>query len=546
MSELATIRFEPTGRTVEVPVGSTLLSAARLAGVDIDGACGGLGRCGSCRVSARGALTAPSAEEQELLGGAGSAAGLRLACRTRVDGDAVVEVPARTRDARVVTASHPEPLEVEPPVARGIRTSSGTPVGAVVDLGTTNVAVMVVDLTTGESLAVAGDTNSQRTFGADVLTRVAHASAGGGRTLQRVSADQIGELLGSALARAGIPADRLAEMVVVGNTAMTGLFLGVDVSSLGQAPYEGAPLADARVPAPSIGLTGFEGIDVLVPPGISAFVGSDITAGLLATGLAERRTPTLFIDLGTNGELVVASAGEILAASAAAGPALEGAAILCGMRAEPGAIESVTLMGDSLELGVIGDTAPVGICGSGLLDLVAALLDAGLIDATGRMVDSVPGPLGERLTQRHGVRAFVVDAGGAVVLTQKDVRAVQLAVGAVRTGIELLLAEAGMTSTDIACALLAGGFGYHVRAPALVRVGLMPAEWVDRVAFAGNTALAGGRMYLVNAAQRRKARELAARVRTVDLAAHPGFRRRFLEALDFPAPAASSGCSGIG
>lgn len=533
MSHSITIRFEPTGRTVEVPVGSTLLAAARLAEVEIDAPCGGLGRCGSCRVRAEGELSPMTAAERELLGGASVAAGVRLACRTRALGDATVHVPRAARDARVVTEAQQHPLVVQPPAERGVHVI-GTAAGVAVDLGTTTIAVLLVDLATGESLAVAGDTSDQRTFGADVLSRVAHASAGGGPELQKVAADQIALLLAAALDRADLPADRLAEMVVVGNTAMTGLLLGADVRPLGEAPYEGAPVAEARVPAHELGLSAFPSLDVRVPPGISAFVGSDITVGMLAVEMAGRDAPTLFIDLGTNGEIVLAAHGELMAASTAAGPALEGAAISCGMRAEAGAIERVTLTGSGLELGVIGDREPAGLCGSGLIDVTAALLDAGVLDATGKLPDSAEAPLAGRLVERDGVRAFAVDPGAGVLLTQKDVRQVQLAVGAVRTGIELLLAEGGLAEGDVATVLVAGGFGYHVRAESLARIGLIPAAWQDRVAFVGNTALAGARMYLVNDDVRAQARDLVGRVRTVDLAAHPEFQQRFLGALTFP------------
>ncbi|MHB1323782.1 MAG: ASKHA domain-containing protein [Coriobacteriia bacterium] len=533
MSEQATIRFEPAGRTAMVPVGSTVSGAARLAGVEIDAPCGGLGRCGSCRVRAEGALEPPSLDEQELLGGAGIAAGMRLACRARVAGDAIVHVPERAGAMRIVTAALERSLTVEPPAARGVH-ATGPAVGAAVDLGTTTVAVMLVDLGSGEVLAVAADTNAQRAFGADVLSRVAHADASGGPALRKAAVDQIELLLGVALSRADVPADRLAEMVVVGNTAMTGLLLGADVSMLGAAPYKGAPVAEARVPAYSLGLPAFASLDVLVPPGVSAFVGSDITAGMLATGLAERETPTLLMDLGTNGELVLGHQGELLAASTAAGPALEGASISCGMRAEPGAIERVSLADGGLELGVIGEREPLGICGSGLLDLIAVLLDVGVLDVGGRFAKGAPGPLGERMTERDGVRAFVVDAHANIMLTQKDVRAVQLAIGAVRTGIELLLVEAGLAASGIESVLVAGGFGHHVRAESLVRLGLVPVAWHDRVVFAGNTALLGARMYLANSAVRRQAGELAQRVRTIDLAVHPLFSQRFLASLTFP------------
>lgn len=533
MGDRATIRFEPAGRTVTVPVGSTLLEAARAAGLAIDAPCGGTSTCGSCRVRVSGDVEPPTRNERELLGGAGLAAGTRLACRARAVGDVVVVVDEPLREARVVTSAEQPRLDVEDPEARGI-VEIDMVAGAAIDIGTTTVAVQILDLKTGEVLGTGGDLNAQRVFGADVLARVAHASAGGGPELQDLIVAQIGSLLDETLRSAGVSTSRLAEAVVVGNTAMTGLFLGEDVSALGEAPYSGAHVDEACVPAFEVGLASLPSTELCVLPGVSAFIGSDITAGIVATRLAERVAPTLLIDLGTNGEIVLAAASELIAASTAAGPALEGASIECGMRAEAGAIERVTLEGDELVLGVIGDRAAEGICGSGLLDLVAALLDAGVLDASGRFTDEVGSPLRDRLTSRDGVRAFALEPDGAIVLTQKDVRQVQLAVGAVRTGIDLLLEEAGLGPGSVVNVVVAGGFGFHVRVASLVRLGLVPEQWYDRVTFGGNTALAGARMALVNSAMREQARDVAALVRTVDLAAHPEFQQRFLGALTFP------------
>lgn len=534
MSERVRVRFEPADRTVKVPVGSTLLEAARAVGITIDSPCGGTGTCGSCRVRATGGLEPATRTERETLGGAGVAAGKRLACRARVTGDVVVTLDEPLREARVVTSAEQRTLDVEPPVARGIE-AIGMVAGAAADIGTTTIAVQLLDLATGDVLATTGDLNDQRVFGADVLSRVAHAAEDGGADLQHLVALQLEAMLADVLRTAGLAAERLAEVVVVGNTAMTGLLLGADVSALGAAPYEGAPVAPARVGAYETGIVAFPSLDLTVLPGASAFVGSDIIAGILATGLAERVAPTLMIDLGTNGELALAAGGQIVATSTAAGPALEGASIECGMRAEAGAIERVDLEGDRLVLSTIGGREPAGICGSGLIDLVAALRDAGVIDPSGRFVDAVGSPFRRRFTARGDVRAFVVDADAGVVLTQKDIRQVQLAVGAVRTGLELLLEDAGIRAHAVVNAIIAGGFGYHVRAESLVRLGLIPPVWLDRVAFGGNTALAGARMALVNSAARAKAEAISAVVRTVDLAAHPEFQQRFLGALNFPA-----------
>jgi len=531
MNERVTITFEPSGRTVSVPVGSTLLEAARAAGVEIDSPCGGTGTCGSCRVRANGALSAMSGIERELLGGAGLTAGKRLACRARAEGDATVLLAGAPREARVVSAARHREAEVQPPLARGID-RVGDVYGTAVDIGTTTVAAELVDLRTGAVVATAGELSAQRTFGADVLSRVSRATAGDA-ALHDAIVGQVDAMTTRMLADAGVNADRLAESVVVGNVAMTGFFLGRDVSALGEAPYEGAPLAACRVRPAGIGSTLPASVDVLVPQASSAFIGSDVTAGMIATALAERITPTIYIDLGTNGEMVLAAKGQLLAASTAAGPALEGASIECGMRAETGAIEQVAFADGALTLGVIGEREPTGICGSGLLDLIAVLLDTGMIDATGRMLDPVGHSLRMRVTEHNGSRAFLVSDG--IVLTQQDVRQVQLAVGAVRTGIELLLAEAALAPSAIVAVVVAGGFGYHVRAASLVRLGLLPPVWLDRVDFAGNTALAGARMLLVNGELREKAASTVDRVRTIDLAAHPEFQQRFIASLTFPA-----------
>ncbi|MBN2848038.1 MAG: DUF4445 domain-containing protein [Coriobacteriia bacterium] len=529
----ARVIFEPEGQQVTVPVGTTLLDAAHAAGVRIDAPCGGVGRCGACRVVASGELSPLTADEGDVLGGAGVAAGKRLACRARALGAVTVTVRSkRTREPRIVTDSAAPAVAVEPPAARGI-TGEGALLGAAVDIGTTTVAVALVDLSNGDVLAHAAALSAQAPFGADVMTRVTAAVAGKAGRLQEIIALQVQGLVLTAAGQVGAAGTSLADIVAVGNTAMTSLLLGRDVAPLAGAPYiEHTAWAD--VTADELGMAELGRCPIHVLPGVSAFIGPDITAGLVATSVPERGHPTLFIDLGTNGEIVLATGGRVLAASTAAGPALEGAAIACGMRAETGAIERVALDGDSLSLGVIGDAAPAGICGSGLLDLTAALLDAGVLDGSGAFAAELSRGLGARLTERGGVRVFVVDEASDIVLSQKDVRQLQLAVGAVRTGIDLLLAEAGVRAGDIAEVVVAGGFGLHVSAYALARLGLIPAEWADRVSFAGNTALAGARAALVSSAMRERARKIARGVTAVDLASHPEFQRRFIAALRFP------------
>ncbi|MDZ4167159.1 MAG: ASKHA domain-containing protein [Coriobacteriia bacterium] len=527
------VRFEPGGFDADVAPGTTLLDAAHAAGASIDAPCGGAGRCGACRVRVTGEVSALTPEEADILGGASVAAGRRLACRARALGDAVIKLGRVRGRARVVTGSTSTGARAALTGTSGNAGAGPRRLGAAVDIGTTTVAVAIIDMTTGDVVASRGALNAQGAFGADVMSRVTAALDGAAAELRATVLEQVADLVADALDEIGSSADDLTEIAMCGNTAMTGIFLGRDLSPLAAAPYEGVDITGTAGTARALGLTAFDRAAAYVLPGISAFVGADITAGLLATRLDERTAPALFVDLGTNGEIVLAGAGRMRATSTAAGPALEGAAIECGMLAETGAIERVTLERDGLSLGVIGDTAPSGICGSGVLDLVAALLNAGVLDTSGRLLD-VPGSLGARVAERGGQRVFELDPGREVVLTQKDVRQVQLAVAAVRTGIELLLADAGVRATDIGEVIVAGGFGFHVDAASVTRIGLLPAEWRDRITFVGNTALAGARLTLGDDAWRRRATTLVDRVRAIDLAAHPEFQDRFIAALEFP------------
>jgi uncharacterized 2Fe-2S/4Fe-4S cluster protein (DUF4445 family) len=315
---------------------------------------------------------------------------------------------------------------------------------------------------------------------------------------------------------------------------MRGIFLGDDVGPLGAAPYEGVPLEAREATGAALGLAGLEHVSVYALPNASAFIGADVVAGIVATRFALSEGPALFVDLGTNAEVVLATGSGLFAASAAAGPALEGAGTTSGMRAAPGAIERVRWTSDGLAIDVIGGVPPLGLCGSGTLDLLAALLDAGVLDPSGRL-QAPGGPLDERVIERDGVRAFVVDAGRPVVLTQKDVRAVQLAKGAVRAAIELLLDEAGIRAEQVERVVVAGGFGLHTDASSLVRIGMVPHGLETRFSFVGNAALEGARAACVSRAARREADRVAESIRTLDLASAPQFQGAFIRALDFPA-----------
>jgi uncharacterized 2Fe-2S/4Fe-4S cluster protein (DUF4445 family) len=520
--------------TVSVPLGSLLLDASRRASVGVDAPCGGIGRCGRCRIVVAGSVSPLTDDERVLLTEEDIAAGIRLACRARATGSVSVQVAPEPGGMRIVEdAAVPRP-EVEPPAVRGIFAAAEEPLlGIAIDIGTTTLALALVDLRNGDEIAHASGMNAQHTFGADVMSRVSAAIAGQAVALHEAVVSEIERLSLSLVRRVGASPAHVREFVVVGNTTMRALLLAEDVSPLAAAPYEGASIAPVTTDSVTLGMSSFDA-RVTVAPGVSAFIGGDVVAGMLVTRVAGRSEPTLYMDLGTNGEIVLVSDGRVIAASAAAGPALEGASIEMGMRAQPGAIEHVHLKGETLVAETIEHAPPRGICGSGLLDLVAALLDADVIDEGGRLAEKTRGGLASSVEDRGDQHVFIVDEKHGIVLTQHDVRELQLAKGAIRTALDMVLERAGLSAGDLLDVVIAGGFGLHVRGSAIARIGMVPPEWESCLRYVGNAALAGAVALLVGTQARQDAETIARGVETIDLAADPDFQRRFIASLSFP------------
>jgi len=604
------VTFQPSGRSVFVLPGTTMLEAAGRAGLTIVTPCGGAGTCGKCRVQVIQGAGSPTPAERQRFSAEELQAGWRLACQSRITAPAVVATPDESLFAsgqQIVTHSHDGgdaevlpgvrklyvtldeptlsdaagdlprlaaavgPVKVHLEMLRRLGPKlracgfAGTAVladhtlidfeagdttgrcyGVAFDIGTTTVAASVLDLCTGKELAVTSRMNPQVSFGDDVLSRIKYASASAEKLAELRDAiiKVIAEMIDALATAAGISRENIYEVSLAGNTTMEHLLCGLPVGQLGSLPFVPVHQRGLVIPAEQVAPAIHRRAVAYVLPVIAGFVGGDAVAGMLATRLAEADGPTLMIDIGTNGEIILACDGKLLAASTAAGPAFEGARISCGMRAARGAIEKI-VFNDDIALSVIGNVEPVGICGSALVDLAAGLLDAGVITPSGRMLtgDELPAGLAEAIRRRvrtgdDGQGRFVLGElrQTTLAITQRDVRELQLATGAIRAGVNILLRIAGLEASQLRGVLIAGGFGSFIRRSRAQRIGLLPGG-VDHklIRHVGNTSLSGAKWALLSTAARKKAEKLAAETRHVQLSQDPDFQNEFAEAMIFPA-----------
>jgi uncharacterized 2Fe-2S/4Fe-4S cluster protein (DUF4445 family) len=402
-------------------------------------------------------------------------------------------------------------------------------IGLAVDIGTTKIAVYLVDMKSGNIAASAGLMNPQISYGEDVVSRIytAGTSEGNAEKLQALLVDGLNRSVAALCAEIGSDPSHIADAVIVGNTAIHHLFLRLPVQQLGLSPYVPAVCSAVDIKARDIGLETAPGGYVHMLPNIAGYVGADHVAMLLATEMHQRDGVTLALDIGTNTEICLNCRGTMKSVSCASGPAFEGAHIGFGMRAAQGAIEHVLLSGGRLQIQTIGGGAPAGICGSGLLDAIAQMLQNGVIDPSGRMQDH---PL---VRQRNDRREFVLaerPGGNDITLSQKDVRELQAAKAAIRLGIEALLEDAGLVEADIDRVIIAGAFGTFIDVQSAIAIGMLPPLPLERFQQVGNAAGTGARLALISRDKRRAAAAIAARDGYIELACLPEFNSRFAAA----------------
>ena len=547
--------FQPSGLRVDVPRGTDILSAARVAGLHIGGVCGGTGTCGRCRV-----LLVDGGRRRVV-----------LACRHVPASAATVEVtedslsgPAQILEEGVFVVVGPRPnvrlvsdagrtFVVHGEDGERVRLPSRPAMclGVALDMGTTTLVATLFDLASGRRLAVASAIDPQVGMGEDVISRIQLAvsdpNAAGelrGRLLSGLDG-----LIRAVCGKAKGSPGQIFDMCAVGNTYMHHSFLGLPLESLAEAPYSPASTAAREMAAGQTGLHVNRNGRAFLPPVTAGFLGSDTLAGALAAGLDNVLAPTLYLDLGTNGEMLLAHDGNILGATSASGPAFEGAQIECGMRAAEGAIDAVAIVEkgtgcrvqgtglrgkwkgrNGIRISTIGGRPAKGIAGSGLVDAAAALLDDGALDRRGSLSRSHP------LVTVEGRGPIVVLAARPrkVYLSQADIRNLQLAKAAVAAGTRVLLEKAGMDFEELDRVLLAGAFGNYMDRGSALRIGLLPPVEEERVLGLGNAASTGAGMMLASVDQRRRALELAKKIKYVELAGDGRFRELFVDCLAFP------------
>jgi len=569
---------------------ANILERLRAAGILLESPCNGKGLCGKCKVRILNGEVSPLTErERACLSGEEIEADVRLACLTVPKGPVEIdplgllgEAPGKVLGggklpdipfAPMVTAAAVRMAEPDfengwslcDSIGNGAKLERDLPLsflqklpdmegkknlwmirqgleyldlredlqafGLAVDIGTTTVAVSLVDLCTGTIKAEDGFVNPQKAFGLDVLSRIHYdmEHPGGVLELRRVIVERLQQSAAKLAAITSVSLDAVYEVVVGGNATMLHALLGVSLKSLGRAPYNSVFTGVVNIPARELGFELNREARIYCIPAVSTYIGGDIVAGVLTARIDRAKDTVLFIDIGTNGEIVLSRKGKMYACSCAAGPALEGMNISCGMRAEPGAVEHVSIDGDRVLLGVIGNAAPKGLCGSGILEAVSQAVEKGLIGKTGRIAADSP----LTVVDENGKRCILLDKKFGIRLTQNDIRQVQLCKGAILSGVLTLMERLQLSEKDIDRVIVAGQFGKHLKPESLTGAQLLPKAMAKSISYIGNSSMTGAQMCLLSKYERQRAEQIAQNIQYVELSVSPGYEKLFTRSLQF-------------
>lgn len=593
---------------LESETGTSLLEVLQQNDIEVDANCGGNGICGKCKVKVKGEVSDITIKERDLLSKLEIEKGIRLACLTIIEGDVEIGLlDGGSSTLRILDEGDEKKLDLDPMVEKeyleleapslGDQISDWTRIirelgrelevdlelleklpnimreadynitvvkrgqqviqieegdtraenyGLAFDIGTTTVVGYLLDLNTGEQVGKVAIANRQNVYGSDALARVNHTiqSESGADDLQQRIIKVINEIISKLIDKYGIARDRVYELIFVGNTIMNHLLLGLKTEHIAKSPYVSVINEPQSVLARKLGIELSSEAPVTYLPNVASYVGSDIVAGLLTSRIDQSSEFKLLVDLGTNSEIVLGNQDRMMACAAAAGPAFEGAEIKFGMNGIKGAIEEVRI-NDELEIKVIGDQPPKGICGSGIISLLAELLKANLINKDGKLLsveemdDSVPQKLKDLMVEEESNRKLILvkkeNAANdePITISQKDIRAIQLAQGAIRAGIKILLKELEVEIEDIKEVLIAGGFGNYIQPQDAVTIGVLPTSAHINIHGIGNAAGSGAKAALLSREKRNEAKKITREVEYLELSSRQDFQTEFMNSMVF-------------
>lgn len=585
-------------KTIEYIPGKNLLQLLLEHDIFVDNPCNGKGSCGKCKIRLVGGnLPEISDTELQFLKTDELASGIRLSCLVNPQEDIVIEMLQKERKHKILTTGYLPDFDFKPSIHKkvfelekpslgnqisfedsicsalgleninckllknseitygkltgifnldeliGIETgnTSNLIYGIAIDIGTTTVVTSLIDMNTGDELMAASVINPQKKFGLDVLTRITYAlehPEDARINLQKTIIDSINDMIDDMCHKSSIHKQNIYEISIAANCTMMHFLLGIDSRSIGKSPYAPAFIKSKNILAEDLGLKVHPSARLYCLPSVSSYIGADIVAGAYVCKLHESRENILFIDIGTNGEIVLSNKGQLLSCSCAAGPALEGMNISCGMRASEGAVEDVRITENGIELSVIGDHEPTGLCGSGILATVKELLRIGIVKKDGSFIKKET--LSESdyrydMIQLDGKkREFILKNGPAQLLTtQSDIRQVQLAKGAILSGFYALLKQADIDMNNLDKVIIAGQFGAHLSGDSLTGTGILPEEVKDRISYVGNSSKTGAYMALMSSDVKNELEDLAHKIDYMELGASKEYERLFANCLMF-------------
>lgn len=476
--------------------------------------CHGAGICGKCRVRVLSGEFPVTSEDKKFFSKEELEQGWRLSCKAIPNGDCSIFLNLNKEETFVVAAEE---------VTTKTTAEAGAEYGIVCDIGTTTIAMSLVNCKSGETEAVYTSVNHQRMYGADVISRIQASNDGKGVELQKSIRKDLLNGIRKLLEKREITASQIRELVIAGNTTMGHLLMGYSCKTLGVVPFTPVNIDTISATCEEVLGEAVVSCPVTLLPGISTYVGADITAGILSCGMSENEAVTLLIDLGTNGEMAIGNKERILVTSTAAGPAFEGGNISCGTGSIQGAIKSVSIEHGQAQIQTIGNQPPVGICGTGVIETMAELVRTEIVDETGCLDEEY----------EDGFLLGVTPDGEKICFTGRDVREVQLAKAAVRAGMETLMLRYGVSADKIEKVYLAGGFGLKINQKMAIAIGLLSPKFQGKIEAVGNSALKGAIQYLLNAEDRRKAEQIVHSSEELNLANDKDFNELYMESMMF-------------